>query len=112
MKISDRAKIFMPFDALNGFREALRGQEKVRVEKINLLDDQIEEIRQSLNLIKKGMMLRIVYYVHQDKNYLSLEGIITNIDEVLRTITIVKTKIKIDDIYTIEIIKNKGFETN
>ena len=33
MNLYDRAKIFLPFDALKGFREALKKQEKIKVDK-------------------------------------------------------------------------------
>ena len=36
MDRADRAKQFMPFDALKGFREALKEKEKVTVPKIEL----------------------------------------------------------------------------
>ena len=44
MTNKERAKIFMPFDALKGFREMLQNQEIIKVEKKELSEDKIKEI--------------------------------------------------------------------
>lgn len=108
MKISERAKIFMPFDALKGFREALKEQEKVKVDKIELSEDQMTAISHLLNIVKKGMLLKVIYYSKQDLNYLVVEGIVTKINFTNREISIVKTIISIDDIYDIVIKETDG----
>ena len=41
---AERAKIFMPFDALKGFKEALKEKEKIVVERIELSDEEKDKL--------------------------------------------------------------------
>ena len=50
-KKADRAKLFIPFDALKGLKEALREKEKVLCEKKELTEEEIEEISFTLKTI-------------------------------------------------------------
>ena len=59
MKISDRAKIFLPFDTLKGFRDALKEKEKIKVDKKLLSNYQKEEIMKVLKELKKGDLVKI-----------------------------------------------------
>lgn len=45
---ADRAKIFMPFDAVKGFREALAEKERIIVPKTELSEERKEELDLSL----------------------------------------------------------------
>lgn len=98
--MSDRARQFMPFDALKGFREEICKANKIVVDKIELSEDKIVEINFKMQQIKKNMIITIIYF--KDNEYISLCGIVSNIDIVEKTITIVKTKINFDDIYDIQ----------
>lgn len=102
---ADRAKIFMPFDALKGFREALREKEKILVEKKELSPDDYEILSQKLMSLRKGMMVKVVYYENQE--YIELEGLLSKIDEVSKTITIVQKKISIEDISALDWIEGR-----
>lgn len=58
----DRAKQFMPFDALKGFREAIREKEKI-IENKNIIDeDNSNNINNILNKLKVGLRVEITYY--------------------------------------------------
>ena len=94
-----RAKQFMPFAPLKGFKEALREKEKVIVPKKILTSDDIDNLNYKFPQLKKGMMIKVVYY--SENNYIELEGIISRIDKDNRILTIVKTKIFFDDILEI-----------
>jgi len=50
-------------------------------------------------------MIKVIYY--SDGEYVSAEGIVTKIDLELRTLTIVKTEIDLDDIWDIVVWKIK-----
>lgn len=95
-----RAKQFMPFAPLKGFKEALREKEKVIVPKRVLTSDDIDNLNYKFPQLKKGMVVKVVYY--SDDNYIELEGIITRIDNDNRILTIVKTKIFYDEILDIQ----------
>ncbi len=58
----DRAKQFMPFDALKGFREALKEKEKLVEDKILLDEDSSKIINEILTTLKVGDTVKITYY--------------------------------------------------
>ena len=60
--ISIRAKQFLPFDALNGFREALAEKEQCPVFKKDLSDDQKEWLDRILRQIRKTDMIEVEYF--------------------------------------------------
>ena len=86
-----RAKQFMPFAPLKGFKEALREKEKVIVPKRVLTSDDIDNLNYKFPQLKKGMIVKVVYY--SDGNYIELEGMVSKIDNYNKILTIVKTKI-------------------
>ena len=106
----ERAKIFLPFDALKGFQEALREKEKVLVPKKILSNEEKEKISNKLIQIKKGMIIKIIYF--ENDEYIELEGIVSSIDFVYKTIKIVKKEILFTDILDIkgENIKVESYE--
>lgn len=62
MDRADRAKQFMPFDALKGFQEALREKERVRVPKRILSEEEREELNRELSRIGKMDMVEAEYF--------------------------------------------------
>ena len=103
MNLYNRAKIFLPFDALKGFREALKKQEKIKVDKKVLSTYQKEEIMKTIKSAKLGSIINLEYYSTIDNDYLSLEGVLTKIDDFNKSITIVKKEILMEDIYKIRL---------
>ena len=96
MDRSNRAKQFMPFDALKGFREALREKEKIVVDKRELSEEQKEELDYKLRQIHKMDMITVEYF--QEGEYVQTTGVVTRIDENSRVLKIVNKKIDFDDI--------------
>lgn len=94
-----RAKQFMPFAPLKGFKEALREKEKVIVPKRILTSDDIDNLNYKFPQLKKGMIVKVVYY--SDGNYIELEGMVSKIDNYNKILTIVKTKIFYNEILDI-----------
>lgn len=74
----DRAKQFLPFDALKGLQEALREKEIEKEEKIELSEESLEELEREFNKIENGSKVKIRYY--KDKKYINVKGIVSNID--------------------------------
>lgn len=60
---ADRAKLFLPFDALKGFREALAEKERIVVPKTELSEDRKEELDRLLHQIKPGDIITVVYFI-------------------------------------------------
>lgn len=64
MSPADRAKQFMPFDAVKGLREALAAKEAelLYVEKNALTEETEETLNSVLNGLRAGDTVRITYY--------------------------------------------------
>ena len=97
----DRAKQFMPFAALKGFNEALLEKEKIKVDKIYLCEDAINEIDNTLQRLKIGVMIKVVYY--KNGEYIEQTGLVSKIKN--DHFYIVKEKIYYNNLYKIEVIK-------
>lgn len=97
---NDRARQFLPFDALKGFREALKEKERIKVAKIELSEDEEVIISNRLTQVKKGMIVKIVHYSNQE--YIETTGMVSKIDLVYHKLTIVKLDIFFNDILKIE----------
>lgn len=106
----ERAKIFLPFDALKGLKEALREKEKILVDKKILSIEEKEKISKKLIQIKKGMIIKVIYF--ENNEYIELEGMVSLIDFVYKKIKIVKKEIEFTDILDIQSdeIKEENYE--
>lgn len=87
----NRAKQFMPFDALKGFKEAIKEKERIIVPFNEPTEEDIIRINDTLTKLKKGMMVKITYY---DKDsYVLIEGLVSKIDPIKNSITVVKKEV-------------------
>ena len=100
--MSDRARQFLPFDALKGFKDLIKEVERVKVNKKELTEENIERLSKTILSLEKGMMVKVIYFEQDD--YLKLEGIVSKIDITNRFIMIVKKRISLDDIFEIEVV--------
>jgi len=97
---ADRAKQFLPFDALKGLQEALREKEIEHEEKRELSEESLKELEKKFNKIEKGSQVKIKYY--KNNEYIEIAGVVTNIDYIKKKIQINKTEnINISDILKI-----------
>ena len=103
MPISERAKQFMPFSALKGFREALIEKEKTIVPKAELAEDQAEIIEAKLGELKPMDQVSVVYY--RGTEYVRMTGRVLNIDADRHLFTVAGITIPISDIYSLTIEK-------
>lgn len=97
MDRSDRAKQFMPFDALKGFREALKERERVVVPKRVLSEEQLEELDRKFSMVKKGDVVTVEYYLNGE--YVMMTGKVTDVDGMDKSIKIADLKIDVGDIF-------------
>lgn len=98
----DRAKQFLPFDALKGLQEALREKEIEYEEKIELSEESLTELENKFNKIEKGSYVKIRYY--KNRQYIDTDGVVTNIDYTRKKIQIDKDEnINMCDIINISI---------
>ena len=94
-----RAQMFQSFDALKGFREILREQERVEVPKVSLMEDELDSLDRKIHQVKLGMMVSVVYF--DRGKYYQMEGVVSKINLDTRIIQIVKTKLNLKDIVAI-----------
>ena len=93
----------MPFDALQGLRQALKEKEKIRGPRKEISEDMAEEIDRNLKSLESGKIVTVVWYNSLEENYIQLTGECKKIDAQKRFIQIEKTDIYFDDIYSIQI---------
>ena len=104
MNRQDRAKQFVPFDALKGLQEELRIREerRTRVKKKTLSEDQIAKISRVLGRVEQGSNVAICLYTKG--HYITIEGYVTEINQIYEYIKIGNEKVFFADIYKIAII--------
>ena len=102
---SDRAKQFKPFAALKGFYDLIAEQERLPVPKTELTEDMLELLSRKMQQVETGMMIEVTHY--SNGSYIKTRGLVSNIDAIYRTLTIVKTKILLDDILDIVLCDEK-----
>jgi len=102
MSMADRAKIFLPFNGLRGYYDLILKVDKIVEPKRELSEDELDNLSNTFNKLKKRMIVKINYYL--DDGYVDIEGMISKINVNKRIITIVKTNINFDDIFDIKIM--------
>ena len=106
MNRTERAKQFMPFDALKGLQEELRIREerRTRVKKIELSEERMDEISSTLAKVERYAKVSVQFY--HNGHYLKIESEVSEINSIYRFIKLGDTKIYFDDIYSIDIIES------
>lgn len=104
MTREQRAKQFMPFDAMKGLQEALRDREErhTRVERHDISVEDQEANSIVLSKISNGTKVEINYYCHFHDVVRS--GTVTGLSYAYRFLKMDEEKIFFDDIYKIAII--------
>lgn len=98
----DRAAQFMPFAALTGYYDLVRAQERVREPRHDLSDEDVERISAELARVRKGSLVRVTHY--QDDAYVTQEGIVTAIDVAFHELRVVRTRIRFEDVWRVEVL--------
>ncbi len=99
---AQRAKLFLSFDALKGFQEFLRQEERIVVSCRSLSEDEYAQLEWKIHMVKPHDIINIIYFDGED--YIKLGGMVAKIDLVSsKTIQIVDKIIKIKDIVDIEL---------
>lgn len=96
MDRENRAKQFMPFDALKGLRAALAEKERMIVEKRELSEEQKEELDRKLKRIEKQDIITVEYF--ENGEYVRVTGMVSGLDLSGRILKIVNQKISFDTI--------------
>ena len=101
MPVSHRAKQFAPFKSLKGFEDALKQKESEFLIKREPTEEREFFLNQRLNTIKKGKKITVTYYCNGE--YITIIGILKEIDCVFKTINIENKIIPINDIWDLDV---------
>lgn len=101
MALSNRAKIFSPFAALRGFDDEIssEGASKLLVKKVELSDEEKNDLSDKLLQVTKGMKVVVQYFVRTTEStgkYISLTGTVAMIDPVYRELKVMQDKVMQD----------------
>ena len=104
MMREQRAKQFMPFDAMKGLAEALKEREErhLRVPKHGISEDDQEQISEVLCRVEKGSKVFLSYY--SNFHDVEKEGIVSDINRPLQFFRVNEEKILFTDLYSIRVI--------
>lgn len=104
----ERAKQFMPFNALRGYYDQIRKEEFIKDERRDLTEEQIEYLGETVLTLKKGDIIKATYFVGD--GYKTTTGAVSKIDLTLKYLVLIKEKILFGDIFDIE--KSEENETD
>lgn len=98
-KIPDRAMQFVPFAALKGYYDYIQAEERITQPRKEISEDDSEIISTTLNNLRTGVNVRVRYY--DIDSYVTIEGIVTEVNEPYHRLKVNKTAIPFADIYYI-----------
>ena len=101
MNRADRAKQFLPFNALRGYYSLIEEKERIIEKKKSLSEDELDRLEIEFSKIKVGIIIKVKVYC--DDHYEEVEGMVSKINLFERKIRIVKRDILIDDIIDIKL---------
>ena len=103
----ERAKLFAPFDAMKGLKEALRDREErhARVARHEISEEQAEENSRAILRLERGMTVEV--YCNHAFHDVIIRGRVTGLDLALRRLKLNGKTILFDDIYAVEIKEQK-----
>jgi hypothetical protein len=111
MSLADRAAQFSPFAALTGYEDAIKEAGRIVDEKIELSEEEKEEINRKLNYLnehkKDNIQITITYFLKDMKknggSYRQITSNLKRLDEIEKTILLAdNTILRIDDIRKIQ----------
>lgn len=96
-----RAKQFMSFDALRGYYDMVNENIKAYEPRKELSEYKKSILNQLLIRMDKNTIATVTYY--DNGCYKTIKGMVSSLDSIYKTVTIITTKIHFDDIYEIEL---------
>ncbi len=98
----ERAKQFMPFDALKGLQEELRKKEIEYEPKKEISEWVLEEIEDEFRKINIGAKVQVKYY--KNGKYKTIVGIVKKINYIKKEIEINEEIINVNDVIDLSIV--------
>ena len=103
MKREERARQFLPFSPLKGYDELIQGQTLIRAPRRALSEEAMLELSRTLQELRRGDLVRVKYY--RTHGYVTLEGMVSNVDSFQKSLQIVRTEIRFSDLFEVRKIK-------
>ena len=102
MPMSERAKIFIPFDPLPGYRQMLREREEelLNVPRVDLSDERRERLSRQIRALAPGQLVAVTHYV--DGRYVRTVGCVSRVLVADALLCVVGEKIPFDSVAAIE----------
>lgn len=97
-----RAKQFMPFAALKGFETLLSAVARPKEARVELSEDQLEELNRTIQSLVEGDFVRVLYYTGHC--YTELVGSIEAIGKPAHSLSMEGMAIAFKDIKTVEVV--------
>ena len=99
----ERAKLFAPFDAMKGLKEALRDREErhSRVARHEISEEQAEENSRVILKLERGMTVEV--YCHHAFHDVIIRGRVTGLDLARKMLSLDGENILFDDVYAVSI---------
>ena len=101
MPPSQRAKQFAPFDAVVGLRKALYEKERLREPRKTLSEEMMEEINNTLKILKPHDTVTVIHYKNTDQKYIKTTGKVLKVDPNAHSLIFDKLQIQFENIYKI-----------
>ena len=108
MSPEDRAKIFAPFAALKGYEESVHEREERYEPRKILSEDAQLDLDRRLAMVEKRMMVTVLFFVPTKRaedmewgQYREITGLVSEVDPVFHTLTVVRRRIPMEDICAI-----------
>ena len=95
----DRAAQFMPFAALSGYYDLVRECERVSEPRREPSEEEAARISAELAAVRTGQLVRVTHY--ERDAYVTTEGVVTRVDPVGRELTVVRRRIRFDDVWSV-----------
>lgn len=96
---ADRAAQFMPFAALTGYYDLVRERERVSEPRREPSEEEAVRISAELAAVRKGQLVRVTHY--ERDAYITTEGVVTDMDPVAHALTVVRRRIRFDDVWSV-----------
>jgi hypothetical protein len=98
----ERAKQFMPFDALKGLREELKKREEkfLKEPKRELSEQEVISLSQKIITLKKGDIIALTFFY--DGHYITIKDKVQRINTAYKYIEISDKKIAFEDLFDIQ----------
>ncbi len=104
MNREERAKQFMPFDALKGLNEELRRREKkmLREERRILFEEAAEKLSSRLARLQVGDEVEVVFY--ENGYYLTVSGRVESVNRSFGFLTVGGRRVYFTDLYRLRFL--------